>query len=513
MSRYPNSVDRFVRKRNKRDSPQTIHDEAISISNGVGEAVLKHDNVNHNSIEIWTGEGKTGTEITSYLLETPSHMEWKTILRVFTNEPQVYVSYEFDGDQVEAEDVNELQSAIEATQTELDRHKENDPHADMRQSEYDTNYDGKVDRADRADVADSVEWGNVDGKPNEFPPGYHLHTEAEISDLDKYSRDEIDSKLSKKADADDFTAHESDRSNPHGVTKAQVGLGNVDNVKQATKTEFDGLSIDFNDHISDNTRHISESERDTWNAKQDAIPYTPEDSANKGQPGGYASLNSKGQIVNSEIPANLKEIRVVADIAERDGLTEVYSGMRVHVRNATDDDSVDEGWAEYLWTGTEWTKTAENESIDVILDWYDIENKPAVFPPESHTHTEDDITDLDKYSKSEVDARLANKSDKGHVHTESDISDLDKYSKAEIDSMLQEKGAGDMLKSVYDKNDNGVVDEAESVPWTGVSGKPSEYPPEQHGHEISEISGLQNELDGKMRAGPVTWNDLKGGGD
>lgn len=36
-----------------------------------------------------------------------------------------------------------------------------------------------------------------------------------------------------------ITNHKNDKNNPHGVTKAQVGLGNVDNAKQATKTEFD----------------------------------------------------------------------------------------------------------------------------------------------------------------------------------------------------------------------------------------------------------------------------------
>ena len=35
-----------------------------------------------------------------------------------------------------------------------------------------------------------------------------------------------------KADAADLTAHVGDTANPHSVTKAQVGLGNVDNVQQ-----------------------------------------------------------------------------------------------------------------------------------------------------------------------------------------------------------------------------------------------------------------------------------------
>ena len=59
-------------------------------------------------------------------------------------------------------------------------------------------------------------------------------------------------------------------------------------------------------------------------------------------------------------------------------------------------------------------------------------------------------------------------------------------------------GGGDMLKEVYDTNDDGKVDAAEvadSVPWDGVSGKPSTFPPASHNHEISQVNGLQSELD------------------
>lgn len=45
----------------------------------------------------------------------------------------------------------------------------------------------------------------------------------------------IDSKIATKANASDLTSHTSNKSNPHGVTKAQVGLGNVDNTSDADK--------------------------------------------------------------------------------------------------------------------------------------------------------------------------------------------------------------------------------------------------------------------------------------
>lgn len=50
---------------------------------------------------------------------------------------------------------------------------------------------------------------------------------------------------------------------------------------------------------------------------------------------------------------------------------------------------------------------------------------------------------------------------------------------------------GDMLKSIYDTNNNGKVDAAEtadSVPWAGITGKPSAFTPATHNHSSAEIT-------------------------
>ncbi|MFS7439820.1 tail fiber protein [Carnobacterium maltaromaticum] len=57
-----------------------------------------------------------------------------------------------------------------------------------------------------------------------------------------------------------LNVHVADKGNPHGVSKAQVGLGNVDNIQQATKAEF-------NSHNSDTVRHITAIEKTDWNSK------------------------------------------------------------------------------------------------------------------------------------------------------------------------------------------------------------------------------------------------------
>lgn len=69
-----------------------------------------------------------------------------------------------------------------------------------------------------------------------------------------------------------------------------------------------------------------------------------------------------------------------------------------------------------------------------------------------------------------------------------------------VQEALSAAGAGDMAKSVYDTTNNGKVDvaeTAEAVPWTGVTGKPSAFPPSAHTHPTSEVTGLDAALAGK----------------
>jgi len=66
-------------------------------------------------------------------------------------------------------------------------------------------------------------------------------------------------------------SHISSTSNPHTVTKTQVGLSNVPNVDATNPTNI----------IQDTThRFTTDSEKSVWNAKQDALGYTPENVAN-----------------------------------------------------------------------------------------------------------------------------------------------------------------------------------------------------------------------------------------
>lgn len=67
----------------------------------------------------------------------------------------------------------------------------------------------------KGEIGKSATWGLIDGDIND---------QTDLLDL-----------IETKADASSFTSHISNRSNPHSVTKTQLGLGNVDNTADIDK--------------------------------------------------------------------------------------------------------------------------------------------------------------------------------------------------------------------------------------------------------------------------------------
>lgn len=73
-----------------------------------------------------------------------------------------------------------------------------------------------------------------------------------------------------------LSSHVNNTSNPHKVTKTQVGLGNVDNtsdankpVSTAQKKAIDAVNTSLTTHTGNTTVHITAAERTKWNDKSD----------------------------------------------------------------------------------------------------------------------------------------------------------------------------------------------------------------------------------------------------
>lgn len=117
---YPEKIDTFTTKLNKKDPPYAINDEEIVLLNGKWEGIMVHDNVLEDTIEIYTLPNRQGSRVLNYTFDKQG---WKLYLKVFNQSEKVYLTYETYGDQVEADDINGLQKSIVDTQTELERYK------------------------------------------------------------------------------------------------------------------------------------------------------------------------------------------------------------------------------------------------------------------------------------------------------------------------------------------------------------------------------------------------------
>ena len=106
-----------------------------------------------------------------------------------------------------------------------------------------------------------------------------------------------------------------------------------------------------------------------------------------------------------ELASQTDGVIIVNDIAARDALGPINVGQLVWVLNATGDGSVSSGAAEYLWNDPNWIKVSEAESMDLILQWANIQGKPNSTPSEIDTavlnsHTHDNEAVLDSLSDS-----------------------------------------------------------------------------------------------------------------
>lgn len=229
--------------------------------------------------------------------------------------------------------------------------------------------------------------------------------------------------------------HISNKSNPHGVTKSQVGLGSVPNVAtndqvptftQATTltnlTSGKKLGVamgkiakaiaDFITHKADTVQHITATERANWN-DADTKKHTH---SNKG-------------VIDKLTQTML------------DKLAGIASGAEVNVQ--PDWDVTDTGSDAYIRNKPSSMPAADvpawaKASAKPAYVWTEIGSKPSTFPPSSHNHTKNQITDMPtKLSQFANDPGYLTAADvdTSQNHTHANKTVLDKITQAMIDKL------------------------------------------------------------------------------
>lgn len=172
------------------------------------------------------------------------------------------------------------------------------------------------------------------------------------------------------------------------------------------------------------------------NLKIDGLPNNFIPSSQKGIANGVATLGNDGIIPKAQLPIDGGSVERVADILARDAITNLYDNKLVFVMDATGDTTVISGWAMYIYSiaSLSWTKIIDGESLDIQLIWDNIANKPTVFPPDTHDHSQittnaNNILDLQNNKVDKIEG--------SRLVSETEITVFnDKYSKTEVDNKL-----------------------------------------------------------------------------
>jgi hypothetical protein len=215
-----------------------------------------------------------------------------------------------------------------------------------------------------------------------------------------YNSDDVDALLSAKASSADLSAHVGNTNNPHGVTKSQIGLGNVDNtsdlnkpISTATQTALNAKAneADLTAHVSDtnnphgvtkaqvglgNADNTSDLNKPVSTATQNALD-AKQSLSEKGQVNGYASLDGSGKVPASQLPESviggMTYVSVWDASANTPAIAAAAAGNKGHyykvsVAGSTNIDGCAD-WKVGDWivsNGTTWDKVDNTDSVSSV---------------------------------------------------------------------------------------------------------------------------------------------------
>lgn len=504
---YPQNVDKFIEKLNKIDNNTYVVEEEVTLENGVYEGYLDHDNVSVSSVNVYSGKKLTGEKINNFILSTPSKTPWKKIIKVFsTAYDTLYITYETQGDTVEAEDINNIQDSIVRTQIEVDRYKkENDIEVNNLKRKttelekvksdktyVDTELNKKYNKSEvyTKSETDSRIQEVVGAAPEALDT---LKEIAESLNNDSDFAGTMTKELSKKVDkvegkqlsTEDYTTSEKNKllgieegankyihpsthnasiitedSTHRFITDTERSSWNDANSKKHTHSNKSILDIitqtlinSWNSaysHISDAIKHITSDERTLWNTVSNKVD----------------KITGKGLSTNDFTSAYKSKLDGITD-----GATKVQ-------KSNTNGNIIINGTEAIVYTHPVGTNPHGTTKSDLGLGnlTNDVQVKRSEMGVASGVAT--------------LDSKGVNvQAPKAHTHDDRYYTETEANNKFVTKDELGDAGYGDMTKAVYDTNKNGIVDKAEAVEWSGVLNKPSTFTPASHNHNAITSRG------------------------
>ena len=217
----------------------------------------------------------------------------------------------------------------------------------------------------------SGDWGDITGDITEQTDLVDFVNAAVAAEAS--IRAQADQQLQANIDnvAVDLTEHEQDTSNPHNVTKAQVGLGNVDNTSDADKPVSTAQATAINNAVSTHnvseTAHSNQFSQYRTSASQDTIDnqiksdITNLQSTKADKATTLAGYGITDAYTKTEVDAK------VSSVYRFRGSVATYANLPTTGQVVGDVWNVEDTGANYAWSGTEWDKLSETVDLTPYL--------------------------------------------------------------------------------------------------------------------------------------------------
>lgn len=136
-----------------------------------------------------------------------------------------------------------------------------------------------------------------------------------------------------------------------------------------------------------------------------------------------------------------------------------------------------------------------------VSSWNDLEDKPTTFPPSEHTHQIADVSGLQDSLDSKVSSvngQTGTVTIPNATATEAGL--MSAADKSKLDGIDTTGSTGDMLKSVYDTNNDGIVDHAAVADaiGTATAAQVETAVSQSHTHENKETLDKLGDSNGKL---------------
>lgn len=112
----------FIKRLNHNPNGTLVSDEVITLANGAKSHKFSHNNVMENKgVSVWTSKNSTGTKITDFVISNNSNKSWVQEIKFgnAVSNGTYYVTYYSEGDESDADDINQLGKAIEVNKERL----------------------------------------------------------------------------------------------------------------------------------------------------------------------------------------------------------------------------------------------------------------------------------------------------------------------------------------------------------------------------------------------------------